>query len=914
VKKKLIFSYIVFTCILLGCKHDAPVKQLRIGFSQCCADPWRDQMESEMRREQAFHPEVNLKIRRADNNSETQIEQIRQLVKEGVDLLIISPNESQPLTPVVEEVYKMGVPIILIDRKIESNQYTAFVGADNFEIGETVGRFLSNNFGNQGKVIEVQLPMTMSPAQERHRGFLEGISSSPGLKIVASLEAKDSLEIIKQRLPSILDQHPEANILFGHTDLIAELSYKTALDKARVKNMFFVGIDGIPGTGQGIQAVEEGILNASMLYPTGGSETFYLALAILNNMPFEKYNKLETIVITRDNARILHLQMKKEKSLQHSIDKQVKALEGLNVIFYNQRLLIYLLVGFLLLTILLGGILLKSFRTKVEINRSLQLKNQEVLEQQYQIVGMSEELKLATQAKVNFFTNISHEFRTPLTLILSYLESLLASTNIGNTAKIELEMVRKNALRLLRLINQLMDFRKIESGKMAVRASENDLISFTEDITEAFQKMADKRNIGLGFLALEGPLNVWFDVTMMDKVLFNLISNAFKFTPDGGKIQVTVVKDPIAGKAIIKVEDSGRGMPADSVEFAFEPFYQGENKNTKGTGLGLSLSKELVALHSGIINLWSEVGKGTRFEVVLPLGNSHFRNDQIQRDKIDELVHDELLFIEEENTTVPNSLEKESSGQTLLIIEDNDDMRLFLKNHFQKYYKILEARNGNEGLDLALEEVPELIVTDIMMPGRDGLTLTKILKTDLRTSHIPIVLLTAQSTMDQKIEGIQTGADAYVPKPFNLLFLSEIVKNLLHSRQLLRERYSSVLHPGMIPTGIGSIDEQFLRKFLEYVEQNYADQNLTVESLSEQFCLSRVHLFRKTKILLGESPNDYIQQVRLKKASQLLLESRLTVAQIAYQVGYSSPGYFSTAFKSRFGYSPSEWREKKTDI
>ena len=871
-------------------------------------------MESEMNREQAFHPEVELKIKRANNDSETQIRQIREMVSEGLDLLIVSPNESQPLTSIVEEIYKSGIPVILIDRKIESNQYTAFIGADNFEIGETVGRYLANQFNGQGNIIEVQLPMTMSPAQERHHGFVEGISASPGLKLVATLEAKDSLERINHLLPGILDQHPEANILFGHTDLSAELSYKIASEKRLAKDMFFVGIDGIPGTGQGIQAIEEGILDASMLYPTGGSEVIDLALTILNKLPFNKYNKLETIVINSDNASILHLQMKKVKSLQGSIDEQMSKLDDLSTIYRNQQVYILILIFSLLLAIVLGGILWKSLHTKNEMNRSLEQKNREIIEHEQHILNMSEELRLATSAKVDFFTNISHEFRTPLTLILGYIESLISGGGTSTKdAKNDLGLVRKNALRLLRLINQLMDFRKIESGKMAVRASENDLVAFTGEIVEAFRKTADKRNIELGFFSVEKSLTVWFDVNMLDKVMFNLLSNAFKFTPDGGRIQVAVVIDPIADKAIVKVEDNGRGMSKENRERAFEQFYQGENHHSKGTGLGLALSKELVGLHGGSINLWSEPGKGTRFEVSLPLGNAQFKEEQLLFEKPDSISYDDLVLFEMENQGAASlPAPTGSHEQVLLLIEDSDDLRLFLANHFGKSFQIREAADGNSGLDQAFAEVPDLIIADINMPGKDGLTLTKRLKSDLRTSHIPIVLLTARSSMDQKIEGVQSGADAYVTKPFNLVFLSEIVKNLLAGRENLRERFGGNLQPGKLSSGIGDLDQQFLRKFTSYVEANRAEQNLTVESLSEAFGLSRVQLFRKTKALLGESPNDFIQQVRLKKASQLLLESDLTVAEVAYHSGYSSPGYFSTAFKGRYGCSPSEWREKES--
>lgn len=894
-----------------GCQKEPPKKNFRIAFSQCCADPWRDEMESEMRREQAFHPEVDLKTLRANNDSETQIKQIRQLISEGVDLLIVSPNESEPLTSVIEEVYKSGIPVILIDRKTESEQYTAYIGADNHEIGETAAKYIASQFGGRANVIELQLGMTMTPARDRSRGFAEGLLKFPGIKILDQMELTHGPDALKPEFQEVLRKHLEIEVVFAHNDYLAENAYNWAKEINRHETLFFVGIDGIPGLGRGIQAVEDGILDASLLYPTGGSEAIQLALSILNNLPFNKTNLLRTIVINQDNARTLHLQMKKVDGLQRNIDRQLTALDDLNIIFRNQRLFIYLLEILLVITIVLGGVLLKSLRTKEEMNRSLELKNREVLEQQQKIVGMSEELKLATQAKVDFFTNLSHEFRTPLTLILGYMENLLASGNIGKSAKQDLGMVRKNALRLLRLINQLMDFRKIESGKMAVRASENDLIAFTRDITEAFKKMADKRNMQLGFFAVEQSLPVWFDVSMIDKVLFNLLSNAFKFTPDGGKIQVAVVKDPISGKAIVKVEDSGGGMSRESIERAFEPFYQDRNKKAKGTGLGLSLSKELVGLHGGNIELWSEQGKGTRFEVTLPLGKAHFRDEQFLLEKSGEIVYDELIFLEDESSLSAPAVVNAGSEYTLLVAEDNDDLRHFLKNHFGKTCRILEARDGNEGLDLALEEVPDLIIADIMMPGRDGLTLTRILKTDLRTSHIPVVLLTAQVSMEQKIEGIQTGADAYVTKPFNLAFLSEVVKNLLHSRQTLRQRFTAVLQPGMVPSGMGNLDEQFLRKFTEFVEHYHTSQSLTVESLSEQFGMSRVQLFRKTKALLGESPNDYIQQVRLKKASQLLVENELTVAEIAYHVGYSSPGYFSTAFKGRYGCSPSEWRERK---
>ena len=907
----------VFTLLeitLSGCQQRPSPKKFRIGFSQCCDDPWRDVMAREMYRELAFHPELDFEIEVADNNSQTQIEQIRELLGKDLDLLIVSPNESIPLTPIVEETYRSDIPVILIDRKTESEQYTAFIGADNYEIGATAANYIASQFNETGKVIEIQLGMTMTPAQGRSRGFRDALMKFPGMETVAQIEMTAGIDELKAQFMEAFQQHPEAQAVFAHNDFLAENAYRWAQEIGRADELFFLGIDGIPGLGKGIQAVEDGVLDASLLYPTGGAEAIQLALAILNNLPIEKNNVLQTIVINKSNARILHLQMKKVESLQRSIDGQVEAIESLNTVYLNQRVYIFILVLSLLLALILGGVLLKLLRVKEEINRDLESRNREVLEQQRQIVTMSEELQLATQAKMDFFTNTSHEFRTPLTLILGYIEGMLSRSGIsGKAAHQDLGMVRKNALRLLRLVNQLMDFRKTESGKMTVRASENDLVAFTREIVEAYRKMADKRNIELVFFVVEKELPVWFDGNMMDKVLFNLLSNAFKFTPDGGKVQVAVIKDPITEKAIVKVEDNGRGMSKEEEARAFEPFFQGRNHKSRGTGLGLSLSKELVSLHSGDIAVWSEPGKGARFEVTLPLGTAHLREDQMTSEKPNTLSYDELLFLEEDipETALPPAASTDAE-HTLLIIEDNEDLRLFLQKHFGASYHIREAADGNTGLDMALEEVPDLIITDIMMPGRDGLALSRILKTDLRTSHIPIVLLTAQSTMEQKIEGIQTGADAYVTKPFNLDFLSEVIKNLLHGRQALKDRFSGVIQPSQLPSGMGGLDEQFLRKFTQHLQAHYEDRNLTVESLSEAFGLSRVQLYRKVKALLGESVTDYIQQVRLKKASQLLLEGEWTVAEIAYKVGYSSPGYFSTAFKGKYACSPTEYRDRKS--
>jgi signal transduction histidine kinase/AraC-like DNA-binding protein len=906
------FFFFLLFLSFFSCTQEKHTKKYRIGFSQCCDDPWRDIMNQEMQRELAFYPEIEFKLQVASNNSETQTAQIKKLLQSGIDLLIVSPNEAEPLTEIVNEVHKSGIPVILIDRKTNSEQYTAYIGADNNQIGETVATYLANEFKEKGQIIELQLGMTMTPAKERSRGFENVISHYPEMKIMEKVEMKAGLDSLKKYFLKAIKTHPSTNIVFAHNDFLAENAYKWAEEIGLSEKIFFVGIDGIPGIGKGIQAVEDGTLNASLLYPTGGGEAIRLSIAILNNLPFERKNLLQTIIINQGNARILHLQMKKVESLQKNIEAQLKAVNDLNTIYRNQQMYIIVLILSLLLAVVLGAILYKSLKSKELVNRNLEIKNKEALEQQQQILQISNELEQATKAKVDFFTNISHEFRTPLTLILGYLEGLISVSSLNTKdARQDLGMVRKNALRLLRLVNQLMDFRKIESSKMSVRVSENDLIGFSDDIVKAYQKMATKRNIELQIYSNEKSLNTWFDVNMIDKVLFNLLSNAFKFTADGGKIKVSISKDALTEQAVLTVEDNGKGMTKESIEHAFEQFYQDPNNNkARGSGLGLSLSKELVHLHKGEIELWSELNKGTRFEIRLPLGKTHFRPEQCLEEKPDYFSYEEFLFIEEDKKIIPNvSNMPLSIEQTLLIIEDNHEIRAFLKKHFEKLYHIYEAADGNKGLDLAFEITPDLIIADILMPGKDGLTLARTFKSDLRTSHIPVVLLTARNTMEQKIEGVQAGADAYVTKPFNLVFLSEIIKNLIEGRENLRKQYSGVLKLGKLPNDLNNLDQQFLRKFTHYIESNYADTNMNVERMSEQFGLSRVHLYRKVKALLGESVNDYIQHVRLKKACQFLLEQQWTVSEIAYKVGYSSPSYFATAFKNRYACSPTEYKE-----
>jgi signal transduction histidine kinase/DNA-binding response OmpR family regulator len=605
------------------------------------------------------------------------------------------------------------------------------------------------------------------------------------------------------------------------------------------------------------------------------------------------------------------LQVAKAASLQTQIERQESMLEEQKRIYNNQRTFVYILVSSLFLSLLLGGLAFYSLQQYRKISKKLQVQNQEILEHQVQ-------LKAANEAKVNFFTNISHEFRTPLTLILGPLEELMASNkNQYNTSQ-TLGLIRKNVMRLLRLVNQLMDFRKIEVNKMKLRASENDLIVFASDIIQSYKSIAQKRNIDLRLITKEPQLNIWMDVTMLDKVIFNLLSNAFKFTKDNGYIHIYINKSENSQNAVIKIEDNGVGMSKDAVEHAFDVFYQGEYENYKGSGLGLALSKNLIELHKGSITVTSENLKGTTFEIYLPLGNAHLAKDEIV-DSSPAAIHP-ILYEHEKIYTADLTTEQTVKHEvatnqtkkeyTILIVEDNADLRHFLAEKLNTQYQILEADNGQTALQLAFDHIPDLILCDVVIPGKDGLALTRIIKTDFRTSHIPVVLLTAKTAIEQQIEGIKNWADAYVTKPFNTLFLEQTIKSLLANRARLKEHYTGEVPVALNTQVINKADRKFISEFMALVESNLSNEDFNIDSICKNMGISKVLLYKKVKTLLNMNVNDYILSTRLQKAKYLLKNESFTIAEIASKTGFASPAYFSTVFKSKNGITPKEFREK----
>jgi len=438
-----------------------------------------------------------------------------------------------------------------------------------------------------------------------------------------------------------------------------------------------------------------------------------------------------------------------------------------------------------------------------------------------------------------------------------------------------------------------------------------------EEIVEAFRETAGSRDIRFDLEADIREKEVWFDLQMVDKVLFNLLSNAFKFTPEGGSITVRLKEED--KQVRIQVEDNGRGMSAEHAAHAFDRFYQGENYQTQGTGLGLSLSQELIHLHRGKISVESQKGRGTRFDIVLQKGKDHFEEDELSLPLTqDDTLRAQWLFVEEdekEKNTGEVLASASDHEPTLLLIEDHAELRQFLGEKLALEYQVYVAGDAESGIKLAETHIPDLIICDVMLPGLDGKTLTKAVKSSVKTAHIPIILLTAQSSIDQQIEGLQSGADLYLTKPFSLQFLKENIRNLIKNRELLRENFADPAISEQLNEKEGqeelSVDQRFVLEFKGLVAAHLGDSSFGVQDLCREIGLSRVQLYRKVKALMGCTITDYIKEMRLKRAEELLLKGELSISEIAYQVGFASPAYFSTAFKARYEVSPSEFIKNK---
>lgn len=898
-------------------------------------------MVREMKIELTLHRDMQLIIRDAQNSTIKQIRDIRELAKKQIDLLIVSPNVSGTLTPVVEEVYNSGIPVIIIDRQIDSEAYTAYIGADNYLIGREAAKYAGNKLHGSGKVLEITGLMASSPAKKRHRGFIDGLKDFPGVVITRQVSGKWNKYEGKSAMRSVLHDSTEFDLVFAHNDFMAIGAYEAAAAFNRQDDYFFLGTDGLPTEEGGIQYIIDGKLDATLLYPTGGSEAIQLASKILHDKPFNKNNSLETVLIDSSNAHIMQSQLAEIIDLQNKIKNSRNILHQQIEKNQSQRLLLIASVVSLLLLILVVALILRANQQKKRANQKLTRQKAEIEQQKQAIQEQNEQLKQiknkleeTTQAKLRFFTNISHELRTPLTLIIGPLENLLKSHDTTDPQKKHYRQMYRNANRLLRLINQLMDFRKIEQKKMRLATAWDDMIDFLREIEENFEPLAEKQQIDFRFRTTLKSLYLRFDRDKVDKIIFNLLSNAFKFTGKGGKIELQAIKTQYAfihGKrqaVKISVEDNGRGMSQEHVKRIFERFFQIQQTNQPmfpSSGIGLSLTQNLVNIHRGHIEVTSKKGAGSRFDVFLPLDDAYLRDDE----KLETIDNADRKHLEEihrmhglpaeacADTDVPSLVREEATNKpdtdqnpVVLIVENNADVRSYIRESLHQNYFIIEAENGREGLQKAWGENPDLVIADVMMPEMDGFQMLQKIKSDIRTCHIPVIILTAKATIEHKLKGLEEGADSYIPKPFYTRHLQIRVKKLIESRQHIRKHYRDTLSFKEPQNTVNRLDRQFLQNATRLVEENLQNEQFTVETFGRELGLSRVHLYRKIKQLTGMSVSEFIRSVRLHLAVNLLRKGTHTIAEAAYEVGFSTPSYFSRSFKKQYQMSPKEFLEQ----
>ena len=904
-----ITSILLLSLTLTGCQQE---KKWRIGVSQCSSDDWRDKMNGEIDREMLFHEDAEVEIRSADDNCRRQIDDLRYFADNGFDIIIVSPNEADSLTPVIKEIYDRGIPVIIFDRNIYGDSYTARIGADDVGLGRAAARFALSETGHEPKALEIYGLKGSTPAEDRHSGFADEFSRGGG-RLAAIGYGKWNMDDAVRAVDSLLDINSDIDVIYCHNDRMAigaaEVARRHGLDHVKI-----VGIDAAPEIG--VKAVADGVIDATFLYPTEGHKLIQTALAILRGEPYERDEIIPAAsAVDSSNADILLLQnaslaeeTAKMELLKSQVDDYWTKHSAQTTLFYALIVILVLVSGVLFL-------LLRAFwqhrRHQValmEQNKLLELERDKQKE-------LNEQLNAATQSKLAFFTNVSHDLRTPLTLIAEPVEQMTRAGNLTEQQHMLMRIADKNVRILRRLINQILDFRKYENGRLTLALEEVDVRSLVDEWVEAFRPLARKHDIKLTVeCSGEVPPSMAMDVEKMERVVFNIVSNAFKYTPDNGSITVRAGMD--GGSLVIEVADTGKGIPEDDIDKIFDCFYQVDKVSPQGSGIGLSLAKAFVELHGGRISVSSVPGEGSEFRVEIPV--THVASESAESARVASGQPDEIDA--ELGSIEPTDADAADGKPLLLVIDDNADMRLLVASLMKDEYRIATAADGRQGLKAAARYVPDLIICDVMMPVMDGLECCRQLKSEISTSHIPVLLLTACAMDEQRVEGYDSGADGYLSKPFNEAVLKSRCRSLVANRKRIHDLWSGAdtAAPAEAatrknaPSGSGGadIDNDFYSRFIDVFQRRMGEAELSVDALAAEMGLGRSQLYRKIKALTNYSPVELMRSLRLRQARSLLTSTDKTISEIAYEVGFSSPAYFTKCYKDAYGETPTELRDR----
>jgi len=986
-----LFLLLLISLMLTAC-GGSDSTQYRIGVSQCSDDAWRTKFNEELNRELLFHPNYSLEIRSANDDNERQAADIDYFVSQKVDLIIVAPNEAEQLTPAVSRAFDSGIPVVVADRNVTGDKYTAFVGGDNLAVGHIMGQYLRMKQPEGGKVLEILGLRGSTPAIARHRGMMEALGADSARYEWIQTCANWFKDQGQQVTDSVLQTHPDVTFVMAQNDQMAIGASAAFRARGLENEVIIMGVDGLTGVGNGVEAVALGNIDATAVYSTAGDIVLQTAVKILEGQPYERNTELATYLIQTDAAPMIN---NFSLEVNHQVET-VKMLKGQVDYYWQQhnleRTLLYSLLAFLVAVIGFIVVLYRNYYQKQRLNASLAkqkdlLKEQrdKLAEQNKELTRLSAELEEATKAKLHFFTNVSHDFRTPLTLINGPLEQLLADADgesgkeLTDSQRVGLiQLAHKNVQVLLRLVNQILDFRKYESGKLELNRQTVDLKKEVEGWTESFQGLAHKKHIRLelgvetpsiplkeggvesGELSVESPFLMQGDLAKLERIYFNLMGNAFKFTPENGRITVELksekgkeLKSELPSDALttlqpqnlitLKISDTGPGISVEHIQKIFENFYQIDSVHHEGSGIGLALVKSFVELHGGTIAVENQpVGTGTIFTVTLPAGEAGGSRETSDsrssrepsgssekslsaRTTLKQQAEVELSDYQAEDETIT----EEEPKPIVLVIDDNPDIRTYISTLLADSYRVITASAGQEGIGKAMRMVPDAIVCDVMMPGMDGIECCNRLKHEVNTSHIPVLMLTACSLDEQRVQGLtEGGADAYMAKPFNASVLRAQIESLIQNHARVRDFFAATTtssqdlktsqpqdlkdsQPQSIGNGESKYDLQFLQKMRALIDKNLADSDFGVEQLGDEIGMSRAQLYRKCKALTNYSPVELIRNTRLKKAQMLLAQGDETIAQVAYSVGFTAPSYFTKCYKEYFGEMPNELVKRK---
>ena len=897
-KYHILFLYFaLFAC--LACQRERNPRYV-IGVSQCSEDLWRQTMNEELKREVAlYQANTEVLIRSVKDDTPKQIADIEWFIEQKVDVLVVSPNESEACTPVIEKAYQQGIPVILVDRKIATESYTAYVGANNYQIGKEAGHYAIGVLKGKGNIAEVRGTKGSTSDAERHKGFVDALKNAPEVQIVAETWGNFLQADAKTQMQQLFQEHPHIDLVFAMNDPMAAGTHEAAM-QFNGKIPFIIGVDALQQVG--IQNIENSVQDASFIYPTGGEKVIELAMKILHKQPFQRENILNTTVVDKSNVRILQLQTEQIAEKQTKIEDINNQLSESLIQHTNQRMLLYLSITAIVLITVFLLMAIRAYRAKSKTNSELK-------RQKEQLEIVSKQLEEATQAKLLFFTNISHEFKTPLSLILGPVQTLLAHNSLPKEEQDLLFLIKKNSNRLLHLISEVIEFRSYENNKMQMYFTKGNLKSFLTELNSFFTDRIKQKKLNFQFVAEDTSFEMAFDKEKVEKIYFNLLSNALKFTPQEGRISVSLEKQ--GEYASLRVFNSGSYIPKDKQNEVFEHFYK-INPDSEGSGIGLALVQALVASHNGTISVESTEGEGTTFLIRLPFSQEQVSAKAVYDSNYIETHLDLLpsLPASDEKLKLPTVVPSAPEKPTVLIVEDNEDMRQFIRYILSDSYNLIEAENGEEGFEVAKKHLPDVVISDVMMPKTDGFDLCQLLKTNVATNHIPVILLTAYALDEQKQVGFESGADAYISKPFNVKLLKTRVRKLIENRKKIRESFSNFLLNETKQETLGKVEQQFITDFTQYVENSIANPELNIDEIADALGLSRSNLYRKIKSLTDYSPNELIRTIRVKYAKQLLNSKAKSISEVAYEVGFSSPSYFAKCFKDFYNESPTEYLER----